>query len=193
MVQDVSIRHRRLGENLMSDVEAPDPLREHISALADGDPVPQREALLARLRRDPQARAIWREYHQIGDLMRSPTLLPLPDEEGFTQRVAQRIRCEPLPTAAASGGLLRGPWRWGLAGMLAAGVVAVTVVVTEMSSSRSPQFAAAAGRSSTCAAAGTAPARDAWRDYVASRHLDPGYLASDPLSQVRAPQFATLH
>lgn len=194
MEQDVLIRRERLGGEKMSDVEARDALREQISALADGDTVQQQEALLARLGRDPQARAIWLEYHQIGDLVRSPALLPLPDEDGFARKVAERIRREPLPARAQPRATARGGWRWGLAGMVAAGVVAAGVIATEVPPARrAPQYAVAAGRPTTCATSGGETGRDAWRDYVASRHLDAGYLASDPLSQARPTQYAALH
>ena len=68
-------------------------IREHISALADGElPAADVELALAALR-GPDGRAAWVSYHRIGDTLRE---LGVPEPSpGFSQRLAARLAAEP--------------------------------------------------------------------------------------------------
>ena len=116
-------------DKLEHDTEA---ARRRVSAFMDGasPDVVDRQRALRELANDPQARQAWLRYHQIGDALRSPELQPLPDEEGFVQRLAQRLRDEPLPQAAPRV-VLRGQVArraWSAVGAAVAGLAAVTLV-----------------------------------------------------------------
>jgi sigma-E factor negative regulatory protein RseA len=68
-------------------------LREHISALADGElPDSERELALAALD-SPAGQAAWRAYHLAGDALRSTPDAELSD--GFSARLAARLAAEP--------------------------------------------------------------------------------------------------
>lgn len=86
--------------------------REQLSALMDGEGAGHgqsawtdaSEAFVRRVAADDAARRDWLIYAQIGDILRSSDLTPLPDEVDFLQRVSAAIAREPivlLPQAAA--------------------------------------------------------------------------------------------
>ena len=102
-------------------------LKQDISAWMDGEGDTE---TLARLEFDPQARAIWLRYHQIGDLLRSAELQPLPHEQAFTDRLLQRLQQEPQAAAAAPRWSQR--WQQGLAAL--AGVAAVALLTLRLPS-----------------------------------------------------------
>lgn len=70
-------------------------LREHISALMDGElPDADQELALAALQ-EPDGQAAWELYHLIGDSLRTadtPALSP-----DFRKRLAARLAAEPAP------------------------------------------------------------------------------------------------
>jgi sigma-E factor negative regulatory protein RseA len=75
-------------------------LREHISALADGElPDSERELALAAL--DSEAgRAAWQAYQLTGDVLRATAGAELSD--GFKARLAARLAAEPPHQRAAA-------------------------------------------------------------------------------------------
>ncbi|MRW93239.1 transcriptional regulator [Duganella sp. FT80W] len=75
-------------------------LREHISALADGElPDGERELAFAALA-TPEGQAAWRAYHLSGDVLRATPGGGLSD--GFSARLAARLALEAphVPTPA---------------------------------------------------------------------------------------------
>ncbi|NYE59393.1 sigma-E factor negative regulatory protein RseA [Duganella sp. 1224] len=81
-------------------------LREHISALADGElPDSERELALAALD-TPEGQAAWRAYHLAGDVLRGA---PAPGlSAGFSARLAARLAAE-APHAPAPADLEEQP------------------------------------------------------------------------------------
>lgn len=75
-------------------------IREHISALIDGElPEADLELALAALQ-GADGRQAWDLYHHIGDVLRAQ---PAPDlSPGFQARLAARLAAEPLPLRRAS-------------------------------------------------------------------------------------------
>lgn len=70
-------------------------LREHISALMDGElPDADQELALAALH-EPDGRAAWELYHLAGDILRSGAVPALPPD--FRTRLAARLADEPAP------------------------------------------------------------------------------------------------
>lgn len=106
-----------------------------VSALADGElQGAEFERALELLRADPQARANWHAYHQLGDLLRrGPRAAVGPQDEAFVARLRARLAQEaprPLratlvyPSGQASAN--DGVWRWKLvAGFCSLAAVAV--------------------------------------------------------------------
>jgi sigma-E factor negative regulatory protein RseA len=123
--------------------------RRRVSAFMDGasSDVVERQRALRELASDPQARQAWLRYHQIGDAMRSPELQPLPDEEGFVQRLAQRLRDEAPPPAPARSTLRAQVARraWSAVGAAVAGLAAVTLVCYSVPLRRPHAWVAASG------------------------------------------------
>jgi sigma-E factor negative regulatory protein RseA len=75
-------------------METREKTQEQISALADDElSDSQVEVALAALR-DPEARADWDLYHQIGDILRSDDMA-ISLSEGFSARMAARLEAEP--------------------------------------------------------------------------------------------------
>ncbi len=73
-------------------------LREHISALTDGElPDSERELALAALD-SPEGQAAWRAYHLAGDALRRTPDAELSD--GFSARLAARLAAEPAYASA---------------------------------------------------------------------------------------------
>ncbi len=75
-----------------------------ISALMDGELEGEGLALdsaaldtaLRELSTHDEARDNWLLYHQIGDLLRSPELVPLADDRAFIQKFSERLSREPV-------------------------------------------------------------------------------------------------
>ena len=66
----------------------------HISALMDQElDAVETEAQLARCSQDEALRAVWSEYHLVGDVMRQLDAAPGPD---FSRRVMQQLSAEPV-------------------------------------------------------------------------------------------------
>ncbi len=111
-----------------------------ISALMDGEPetagvVPSSVAAdvaLRELSSDASAREIWLQYHQIGDLLRSSELTPLPGERQFLQRFSERLSLEAVqlaPVALRAESAAKPPRsRWSVASLTAASVAAIALV-----------------------------------------------------------------
>lgn len=120
----------------------PNDLLERVSRLVDGDAEPQEAAQLCRQwADDPQARAAWREYHLIGDVLRSEELAaPATHPAEFLAQLRQRLQHEPAivaPAPVVRAAARRRPPRWLGGAAIAAGFVAVAgvLVVSRMPSS----------------------------------------------------------
>ncbi|OYV34469.1 MAG: anti-sigma 24 factor [Thiomonas sp. 20-64-5] len=115
--------------------------REQLSALIDGEgdfrsQTAQATAFVRQAASDEASRRDWLMYAQIGDLLRSSDLTPMPREQDFLQRVSAAIAREPIvlqpvPQSAVAKGGQAAPHRrphWSTrmaAGMAAVGGVAV--------------------------------------------------------------------
>ncbi len=115
-------------------------MRERLSALLDGEDefgarAPEAIAFVRAASVDAESRCDWLLYSQIGDILRSADLTPLPHDERFLARVSAAVSQEPIvvvPAVAAAGasrshGMHRRP-HWSTrvaAGMAAVGGVAV--------------------------------------------------------------------
>ncbi len=67
-------------------------MKQEISALMDGELFEdEAEALLGKLKRQPDASRDWETYHLIGDVLRQPDHI----HRGFTQSFYQRLQAEP--------------------------------------------------------------------------------------------------
>ncbi|TCS34341.1 RseA-like anti sigma(E) protein [Paucimonas lemoignei] len=119
-------------------METREKTQEQISALADDElSDSQIEVALAALR-DPDARADWELYHQIGDILRSDDMA-VTLSDGFSARMAARLEAEPVilapqaaPNVAAASGhpaLVERVRRLAMPGMAAA-AVATAVFMT---------------------------------------------------------------
>jgi len=98
-----------------------DPIREQLSALADGElPRAESELLLARLARDPALRATWARYHTMGEALRGA--LPARYPQALLEGVRAGLAAEPDHQRA------RG-WRAPLLGAAVAAGVAMLAVL----------------------------------------------------------------
>ncbi len=138
------------------------PLRERVSAWMDAEAPPgTRGADWAELVRDPEARAAWLAYHQVGDWLRSADLHGGFDEAAFLRRFDRRLRAEPVQFAPGAQRPSRGlPWRrlspWaGALGLAVAGLATVALLGGLL-----PQHGAPWKGSAPKVAQG--PARGAW-------------------------------
>jgi len=85
------------GYNMGTDKK----LREHISALADGElPDSERELAFAALD-TPAGRAAWQAYHLTGDALRDTASGELSDD--FSTRLAARLAGEPAHAPTDAG------------------------------------------------------------------------------------------
>ena len=76
---------------------------ELISALADGELGPDdTAAALARLSDDPQALAAWRDYHLVGDVLRSADLARTSPPGPFMARLSARLAQEAAPSGPSA-------------------------------------------------------------------------------------------
>lgn len=74
--------------------------QEQISALADDELSDSQIELALAALRDPQGRADWDMYHQIGDVLRSDDMA-FSLSDGFSARMAARLEAEPVILAPA--------------------------------------------------------------------------------------------
>lgn len=122
---------------MVNSPEVPDPLRESLSALMDGDiGDADTDRACREWAANPQARECWHTYHLIGDVLRSDELAADPARDShFVGTLRERLAREPvaLPVAAAAphaaarwGGRLMAPLG------VAAGFAAVAGVVVVM-------------------------------------------------------------
>lgn len=72
--------------------------REQISALADGELTAQHLDVALAALRQPEGRADWEIYHQIGDVLRSDDMA-IQMSSGFAARMAARLEAEPVLVA----------------------------------------------------------------------------------------------
>ncbi len=96
--------------------------REQISSLADGELEGGQASRLLDRMSDPELRAAWDRYHQVGDAIRSEDL-GAPISADFSARLAARLDAEPVLLAPkrAWTGRLRG-WSAAVAAVAAAAV-----------------------------------------------------------------------
>ena len=106
---------------------------QQVSALVDGE---GDAADWAQLGQDPAARALWRRYHVIGDLLRSPNLQPLPDEDAFMHDLFARLQQEAPPMRQRA---TRWRWQGALAGL--AGIAAALLLTLRLPLQRPPALA----------------------------------------------------
>ena len=179
-------------------------LREQVSAVMDGEsssddglqPAARRcvdARALGRLAADPQARAAWLEYHQIGDWLRSAELHAPRDERAFLRDLSQRLRSEPVACGPRRGiGPMRRPsWRraapWTAA--LAAALAGVaTLALTDGAlpgQRRSPQPVRAGVAAAVLAAAPQAVRLD--RPFGPAAGAAPARPQAGPLRRWRSP------
>jgi sigma-E factor negative regulatory protein RseA len=150
--------------------------REQISALADGELTDRQvEAALATLRQ-PEGRANWEIYHQIGDVLRCDDMA-VKMSPGFTARMAARLELEPAIVAPMDNPLLPEKHavgiarfsasidtvssrakRWAIPGMIAAAVASAAFVATPQLMVAMKGESAASGSETMVASAGTAQA-----------------------------------
>lgn len=147
--------------------------REQISALADGELTDRQvDAALTALRQ-PEGRADWEIYHQIGDVLRSDDM-DVKMSPGFAARMAARLESEPtivapmnnpvLPDEHAVGAgrflavdmVSSGARRWAIPGMIAAAVASVAFVATPQLMVAMKGELAPSGSETMVASAGTA-------------------------------------
>lgn len=89
-----------------------DATREALSALADGEAPSQDVARACAAWRDqPDARAAWRDYQMIGDVMRSEDLAQAADSDAFLSRFRERLAQEPVVLAPAAAAQTAGAQR----------------------------------------------------------------------------------
>ena len=70
-------------------------IREHISALSDGEIRDADQELALAARDAPDGRQAWDLYHHIGDILRAEATADL--SPGFAERLAARLAEEPAP------------------------------------------------------------------------------------------------
>ena len=74
-------------------------IREHISALSDGELATSDLELATAALRGPDGEQAWIAYHRIGDVLRA---LPAPElSDSFNARLAARLAGEPPPSRRA--------------------------------------------------------------------------------------------
>ncbi len=97
-------------------------MKQHISALMDGELFDEEaEAVVDRLKRNPDAQDEWLVYHLIGDVLRQPDHVHV----DISKAVRERLRNEPTVLAPRSHAMHRARW---FAISAAASVMALTVV-----------------------------------------------------------------
>ncbi|WP_426193384.1 sigma-E factor negative regulatory protein [Massilia sp. DWR3-1-1] len=82
-------------------------IREHISALGDGELASSDLELATAALLSPDGEVAWTAYHRIGDVLRgeaAPEFSP-----GFNARLAARLAVEPLPMRRAGGAAVPAP------------------------------------------------------------------------------------
>ena len=113
-----------------------DKSREQLSAMMDGEEdfrwlSPQAAAFVRSAAADDTARRDWLVYAQIGDVLRSSDLTPMPNEIDFLQRVSAAIAREPIvlqPQPAVASAVATAHRRPHWSTRMAAGMAAVAGV-----------------------------------------------------------------
>ena len=77
-------------------------IREHISALSDGELSASDLELAFAALQSVDGQQAWNTYHHIGDMLRAQATPDL--SEGFTERLAARLSIEPPPLRRPRGG-----------------------------------------------------------------------------------------
>lgn len=128
---------------------------QQLSALIDGELAPdQARFLLRRMEHDSELRGCVERWQVLGDALRGQARAPAP--EGFAERVAAAVACEPARAAAAPAS--RGKVAlWG-GGALAASVAAIALFVSGQQVPRgAPSSASPAVASQSAVAPAPAP------------------------------------
>jgi len=174
-----------------------------LSALADGQAdARQLETALTAWVADPAARRAWRDWHLIGDTLRSDELARLESaelgENDFLHRLRQRLAREPahvgpqgagpMAAGAAIVGMPATGWRMPAARAAGVAVVALGVSLLQaLAQEGGPALAVAAAPAPTAATRALSPrAPVAFRASTSSRALAP-VSASAPLAVESAP------
>ena len=76
-------------------------IREHISALSDGELATSDLELAFAALRAADGEQAWNTYHRIGDVLRAQATPDLSDD--FAERLAARLAGEPSPARRAAG------------------------------------------------------------------------------------------
>jgi sigma-E factor negative regulatory protein RseA len=76
-------------------------IREHISALSDGELATSDLELAFAALRAADGEQAWNTYHRIGDVLRAQAAPDLSDD--FTERLAARLAGEPVPARRTAG------------------------------------------------------------------------------------------
>ncbi len=97
-------------------------MKQHVSALMDGELFDEEaEAVVDRLKRDPDAHGDWLMYHLIGDVLRQPDHVHC----DISPAVRDRLQAEPTVIAPRSRAIHRARW---FAVSAAASIMALGVV-----------------------------------------------------------------
>jgi sigma-E factor negative regulatory protein RseA len=130
-------------------------IREQVSALADGrlrgDELAE---AIDRVGVDEEARAAWRTYHLVGDVLRSGVHAPCGDTSAFLARFQARLAAEPPPERPVTPPEVaaRRPraqaanepvFRWRLAAVVASLVAVIAIGQSWVGVENAPVFAAA--------------------------------------------------
>jgi sigma-E factor negative regulatory protein RseA len=81
-------------------------IREHISALSDGELATSDLELAFAALRAADGEQAWNTYHRIGDVLRAHATPDLSDD--FAERLAARLAGEPSPTRRSTGAVAVG-------------------------------------------------------------------------------------
>ncbi len=126
-------------------------MKEIVSALVDAEVEgTEGDALLERVRRDPELLAAWRRYHLIGAALRHELASDACLTEDFAQRVASALDSEPATLAPGSVSARRGRFaplsigklKSALSLAAAAGLGALAVLVFQPSAETGPEYVA---------------------------------------------------
>jgi negative regulator of sigma E activity len=116
----------------MNQSDQVDPLRQNISALADGElDSTEAQRVIDALVASDQARDFWSQLHAAGDCLRSEETGVAGGSEGFMERFSALLAAEPVvlaPRPVAAGH----PWGWLRYGLPGASIAAAIAMVLWM-------------------------------------------------------------